>query len=143
MIPMERLFLDTNVIIRFLTQDVPEQAEKARRVFAQLEADTLTVTASEAVIIEAVHILSSKVLYDLPRTEIRRYLRNVISLRGLKIVNKKIYLRALDLYASTTIDFVDTLNIAHMQREKLTTILSFDRDFDKIPGITRQEGTNG
>ncbi len=137
--PMERLFLDTNLIIRFLTKDAPKQAEKARQVFVQLEAGTLTVTTSEAVIVEAVHILSSKVLYNVSRQEIRRHLRNIIILRGLKIANKKTYLRALDLYVSTNIDFVDALSVAHMERAKLTTILSFDRDFDKISSITRQE----
>ncbi|MCL5075719.1 MAG: PIN domain-containing protein [Chloroflexi bacterium] len=132
-------FLDTNLIIRYLTQDNPEQAERAYRILQQLEAGTLTVTTSEAIIIEAVQILSSKALYNLPRQDIRTHLTTIIALRGLKLPNKRVYLRALDLYVSTNLDFIDALNVAHMERAKIDTILSFDRDFDHIKGIIRRE----
>lgn len=132
-------FLDTNVIIRFITQDNPEQAAKAYGALQQLEAGTITATTSEGVIIEAVHILSSKALYDLPRQEIKTHLTTVITLRGLRLPSKRTYLRALDLYAASNLDFVDALSVAHMERTKINTILSFDRDFDRIPGINRLE----
>jgi predicted nucleic acid-binding protein len=51
---------------------------------------------------------------------------------------KRMYLRALDLYVAMNIDFVDALSVAQTERAKVTTILSFDRDFDRVPGITRQ-----
>lgn len=136
---MELLFLDTNVIIRYLTQDNPEQAEKAYRILQQVEAGTILVTTSEAVIVETVYVLSSRALYNLPRQEIRNHLYTILALRGLKFPRKGVYLRALDLYASTNLDFVDCLNIAHMERAKINAILSFDRDFDHIPGINRRE----
>ena len=31
------------------------------------------------------------------------------------------------------------LSVAHMERLKITTIVSFDRDFDRFPTIARQE----
>jgi predicted nucleic acid-binding protein len=136
---MELLFLDTNVIIRYLTQDNPEQAEKAYRILQQVEAGTTLVTTSEAVIIEAVYVLSSRALYSLPRQEIREHLYTILALRGLKLPRKGVYLRALDLYASANLDFVDCLSVAHMERAKINTILSFDRDFDRIPSINRRE----
>jgi predicted nucleic acid-binding protein len=97
------------------------------------------VTTCEGVIVAAVHILSSKQLYNLARPAIRTHLGNILTLRGLRLQHKRTYLRALDLYASTNLDFVDTLNIAHMERSKITTIISFDRDFDRFEQITRRE----
>ena len=132
-------FLDTNVILRFVTQDAPEQAERAYRLFQQLASGAMKVTTSEAVIVEAVQVLSSKVLYNLPRQEIRTHLSSILGLRGLTMLHKRTYLRALDLYATTNVDFVDGLNVAHMERAKITNIVSFDRDFDHIPGIQRIE----
>ena len=132
-------FLDTNIIIRYLTQDNPQQAEKAYRIFQQLEAGTATATTCEGVIIEAVHILSSKALYTLPRQDIRTHLTTVITFRGLKLPNKRTCLRALDLYATTNLDFVDALIVAHMERAKINNLLSFDRVFDRLPNITRLE----
>lgn len=132
-------FLDTNVILRYITQDSAEQAERAYRLFQQLQQGALKVTTSEAVIVECVQVLSSKVVYNLPRQDIRTHLSNVLALKGLTIPNKRSYLQALDLYASTNIDFVDALNVAHMQRAGITEILSFDRDFDRVPDVQRVE----
>ena len=132
-------YLDTNVILRYLTQDDPRQAEQARLFLEQVEAGATTVTTSEAVIVEVVYVLSSRALYNLPRPEIKTHLTNIISLRGLKLPNKRTYLKALDLYAGTSMDFVDALNVAHMERSGIGTIVSFDRDYDGIAGIHRRE----
>jgi len=135
--PME--FPDTNLILRYLTQDNREQAERAYHLFQQLAAGELDVTTSEGISIEAVHILSSRVLYDLPRQDVRTHLSTIIGLKGLKFPNKRTYLRALDLYASTNLDFVDALSVAHMERAKIGSIISFDRDSERIEGIKRRE----
>jgi predicted nucleic acid-binding protein len=60
-------------------------------------------------------------------------------MRGLQLPRKRAILQALDLYASTALDFVDALNVAYLQDLRLTTIVSFDRDFDRIPGLQRRE----
>ncbi len=131
--------LDTNVILRFLTRDNREQAERALRPFQQVEAGAAPVVTTEAVIVEAVSVLASKSLYNLPRPEIRTHLSTIITLRGLKLPNKRVYLHALDLYASTDLDFVHALIVAQMRRAKIGAIVSFDRDFDRVQGLTRRE----
>jgi predicted nucleic-acid-binding protein len=132
-------FLDTNLIIRFVTRDNPQQGARAARIFQELKDGTATVITSESVIVEAVQVLSSRTRYHLPRTDVRRILGTIIRLQGLKIAHKGTLLRALRLYAATNLAIVDALNVAPMERLRLTTILSFDRDFDRVPGITRQE----
>ena len=132
-------FLDTNVIIRFLTRDNPVQSVKAQTFLKAVETGSTKVITSEAVIIEAVQVLSSKALYHLSRADIKKHLTNIIELKGLQLSHKRSYVRALDLYAQFTIDFVDALNIAYMERLKIATIISFDRDFEKIKNITRKE----
>lgn len=132
-------FLDTNLIIRYLVKDNYEQAQRAYRFLQEVESGLIQITTSEAVIAEAVYVLSSKALYNLPRQIIQSDLAPVISLKGLKLPHKKTYLRALELYATINIDFVDALNVAHMERTGITTILSFDKDYDRVPGITRRE----
>ena len=137
---MDLPFVDTNIIIRYLTQDDPDQAARAKQVLDQVAAGTLLVTTSETIIGELVFVLSSPRLYDLPRDEIRDHLTAILCMRGLRVPHKRMYLRALELYATTPrLDFADALAIAHMERSKLTTILSFDTDFDGIPGLTRRE----
>ena len=130
--------LDTNVILRYLTQDNADLARRAYNLFQQAREGKITLVTSEAVIAEVVHILSSKVLYNLPRSQVRAHMTNVLTFRGLKVPYKRAYLRALDLYATTNLDFVDAVLAAHAERLNVA-IASFDRDFDKVPGISRYE----
>jgi predicted nucleic acid-binding protein len=125
-------FVDTNVIIRYMTQDEPTMAQAARQLFEPVELGTVTITTCEAVITEVVHILSSKSLYNVSRDEIKKHLRNFLRMKGLKIVNKSVYLRALDIYSSTNLDFVDALAIEHTRHAKLTVLWTFDEGMHKV-----------
>jgi len=125
-------FVDTNVIIRYMTQDEPTMAEAAKRLFEQVESGTMTITTCEAVITEVVHILSSKALYNVPRAGIKKHLRNFLSMKGLKLANKLVYLRALDTYSSTNLDFVDALGVEHTRHSKLTLLWTFDGGVHKV-----------
>lgn len=132
-------YLDTNVFIRHITQDDPQMAQRSRALFKQLEAGHATATTCEGVIVEAVQVLSSRSLYNLPRPQIRQHLANLLSLKGLCLPRKRVYLRALDLYATSSLDFVDALLVAHMERDGSKVVISFDQDFDRVPQVTRRE----
>lgn len=133
-------FLDTNPIIRYITQDNLTMSHQAEQFFEQLESGAGVATTCEGVLVEAVQTLSSKALYNRPRAEIAEKLGVIIGLKGLKLSNKSLYLFALDLYAATAaLDFVDALVVAHMQHRHISTVVSFDRDFDRAPGIRRRD----
>ena len=64
----------------------------------------------------------------------------ILTLRALRLPQKRVYLRALDLYASSPfLDFEDALAVAHMEQRGIREVLSYDRDFDRVEGITRVE----
>ena len=103
--------LDTNVLIRYLTQDNPEHARRALALLQQIEAGTRSATIPEGVLVETVQVLSSRRLYNVSREEIRARLGTILRLRGLKLENKRTYLRALDLYVEySRLSFVDALH---------------------------------
>jgi predicted nucleic acid-binding protein len=136
---MAHSFLDTNLFIRYITQDNPRQSQQAKQLFDQIKQGLVTVTTSEAVISECVYVLASKALYHLPREQISTALTLLLSLKGLKLTRKRIYVRALSLYAASNLDFVDALIATHMEQVQISTLWSFDRGFDHLPGIVRQE----
>jgi predicted nucleic acid-binding protein len=86
-----------------------------------------------------VYVLSSPKLYAVPRERIRTLLMPIVNLRGLKLYPRKLYRRALDLYASHPIDFEDALAIAHMEQHEVSEILSYDTHFDRVEGVERCE----
>jgi predicted nucleic acid-binding protein len=135
------VYLDTNPIIRFLTQDNPSQAVRSRDLFERAARGEVTLLVPEAVVVEVVNVLSSRVTYNLSRAEVRCHLRDVLSLRGLKIPQKQTFRRALELWVETPSvrDFVDALHVAHMERLGIRAIASFDRDLDRFPQVERHE----
>lgn len=132
--------LDANVILRHITKDNPDQSPRAYALLKGLERGRRSLVITEAVIVEVVYVLASRNLYNLPREEIRTHLSAVLSLRGLRLAHKPMYLRALDLYVThRQLSFVDALNVAYLERLKASEIVSFDRGYDRVPGIRRQE----
>ena len=81
----------------------------------------------------------SKKVYRLPGEAIRAKLYPLLSIPRLRLPHRKSLLRALDLYARSSLDFEDTLTVAHMERGKLTELYSYDREFDHITGLERLE----
>jgi predicted nucleic acid-binding protein len=132
-------FVDANIFIRHLTRDDPEKAKACFELFKRAQQNEITLTTSESVIAEVVYVLSSKQLYNLSREEIRAFLYPLLLLKGLRLTHRKTYLRALDLYAVYPIDFEDALVVAHMERQKIAEVYSYDEDFDRVAGIKRVE----
>ena len=132
-------FIDANVFIRHLTGDDPEKAQACLELFQRARRKEIALTTSQAVIAEVVYVLSSKQLYNLSPQEIRALLYPLLSLPGLKLPYRRMYLRALDLYATYQIDFEDALVVAQMERQEISEVYSYDRDFDQVSGIIRLE----
>jgi predicted nucleic-acid-binding protein len=132
--------LDTNVIVRHLAQDNSDQQLRADAFFRELASGAGSTRLPEGVLVESVQVLESKNLYNTPRDVIRVWLTSLLGLHGLRIPNKRLYYRSLDLYASfPRLSFVDCLCVAYGEREGDTTVVTFDRDFDRVPSIRRQE----
>jgi uncharacterized protein len=93
-------FLDANVFLRYLTRDDEAKAQACYALLQRLKRGDEEVTTSEAIIAEVVHVLSSRVHYRLSPGEVATRVRPFLALRGLKLPHKRLYARALDVYAS-------------------------------------------
>lgn len=134
---MEPLFLDTNILVRAFADDTPPMPEIARGILTRVESGELQVHITESVLVEAVQVLSSRRLYNLPKRQVADALSAVLSFRTLRLSHKPMYQRALDLWVEHSVDFVDALSVAFMNQAAISTIVSFDHDFNRFPGIAR------
>ncbi len=84
-------------------------------------------------------IWTLKSFYGIGKEEIARRIKSIIKLRGMKLVDNYDPLWAIALYQSKSIKYIDAL-IASIKpiQEKKWTVVSFDKDFDRI-GINRKE----
>lgn len=131
-------FVDTDVLIRLLTGDDPQKQAAAAALFEQVEAGILRLAAPDTVVADAVYVLASPRLYHLPRAEIRDVLTPLVRLPGFRIRHRHALLRALDLYASTSLDFGDALIVASMWAQGSSVLYSYDAHFDRLPNVTRR-----
>jgi predicted nucleic acid-binding protein len=132
-------FIDANIILRVLFRDDERKARRCFELLQQAERGELELTTSESVIAKVVYVLSSPRLYNLAPGQVAPLLRPVLNLRGLRIPGGGPCLRALELFEKHNIDFEDALILAHMEAKGITGLLTYDRHFDRIAGITRHE----
>jgi predicted nucleic acid-binding protein len=137
-------FLDTNIFLRYLVKPQSPADEPKRRACFELlqrvKRGEEQVTTCEAVVAEVIYNLCSPRQYRLSHEEASARLRPLLILPGLRLPQKRVYLKALDLFAvSRFLDIEDCLIIAHMEQRGLKKLLSYDTDFDQVATVSRQE----
>ena len=130
-------FLDTNILLRYLTRDDEDKAQRTFNLLLKVERGEERITTSSLVIFETIYTLQS--FYKVPRRTIKELLLPIIALKNLQLSGKDVYYRAFDLYIDKNISFTDAYNAAYMIDEEITYVYSWNKDFDKIEGITRLE----
>ena len=130
-------FLDTNIFLRHLRADHPDHSPKATAYLTRIEQGEFKARTAETVIIETVYTLQR--LYRQPKAAIRDALLPLIELPGIVLPSKRRFRETFDLYVNLNLPFADAYHAVLMKHLKLTEMVSFDRDFDRIPGITRVE----
>ena len=134
---MPARFLDTNVLLRYLTPDDPDRAAAALALLTRVEQQQERLVTSSLVIFETIFTLQKR--YNFPMQDIRDALTDLISMRGLQLSSKALWVEALNLFASQNLPFADAYNAVFMRSRGLSEIYGWDGDFDNIAGISRVE----
>lgn len=135
---MRECFVDTNLFIRYLTNDDPVKADRVAALLQDAQAGKVRLVTVDLVIAEMVWVLESS--YDLKSSEVAPLVRGILATRGLDVVNAPLVARALEYYETKNIDFVDGYIAATMEKLGLTELFSFDRKhISRINTISRRE----
>lgn len=125
--------LDTNVLVRHLTWDPPAQGKRATTFLSCSHELVL----ADVVIAEAIFVLES--LYGRRPAEIALLVRSMLALPSIMVVDLDLILRALQHYESARVDFADAYVGALAELSGWPTVISFDRDIDKMKTVKRVE----
>jgi len=118
------VIFDTNAILRYILQDNQSMADEVE----QKLFDEICIIPIE-VVAEIVYVLSG--FYNLKRDLIAQTLLELADEINIIVVQKKVVLHALQVYASTTFDFVDCLLIGYAKEDKYE-IFTFDKKLNKF-----------
>ena len=134
---MKPIFIDTNILLRYLTGDDPDKYKKCRDIFKRALEKKIVLLTSDMVIAELIWTLSS--FYKVPKEEIIEKITIIINTPNLKIPNKKLISDTLILFSQENIDYIDAYNAVFMKHNSCTQIFSYDKDFDRLEDIMRME----
>lgn len=116
--------VDTNVVVRLLVKDDPEQCQQALDLWRQLTANGGVFLAG-VVVVETVWVLQRS--YHFSRPEIVGILDLLMRTEGVITENYGHMVRALSLYATQAADFSDFVIIESARSAGALPLHTFDK----------------
>lgn len=117
--------IDTNVLVRFLTQDDEAQCRKIDRLFEKSKRSGELVFVPDLVIVETIWVLESA--YKLKKAEVVEAVGKVLLAAFLEFEDLSILLRAQTLYLAGKADFSDYYIQCRAQKAGCSQLFTFDR----------------
>ena len=126
-------FLDTNVLIRHLTGDPPDLAQRATEFLSNAEE----LLVPDLIVAEVVYVLES--FYEQERPRIAELVRAIIAFPAITVLDQDLLLRAIEVYEIDRIDFAEAYLVASAERSDINVVVSFDRSIDRVGTVHRLE----
>ena len=117
--------LDTNVLVRFLVEDDPEQTARARSFLQRSLEEDSTCFVSDIVLCEVVWVLGS--VYRISRPTVVEHLSALLRTRQLAFSSTDRVGRALAAFRSGRGDFADYLIREHAWAAGCEAVATFER----------------
>lgn len=127
---MRKIFIDTNVWLRFFLRD-NDQYASVKKLVELVEEGKFLPYISPIVLLELTFVLGKT--YKLPKEKLNSYVQAILDIRNLTIIEKTDTKRAIKWYEEINIKFTDCLIASQMKEDMV--LVSFDREFLKIKPI--------
>lgn len=125
-----RYWVDTNVLLWLATGTPPDLFERALGLIERAEAGEFALAVHPMQVAEACYVLAG--FYRQERSEVRRRLEAVLSLRALNVWDEANVRAALERMADRGADFADAY-LSLWAAGQGDGIATFDLDFRKLP----------
>ena len=126
-------YVDTNILVRLLTNDIPEQVEAALRLID--EHGSVHITSST--MLETAYVLITH--YTRSRANIVASLTDLLKSHQFIVDEALVWRLALELFGSTTLALHDCYIAAHTFSEG-AALLTFDEALEKVMQRKHAEG---
>lgn len=116
--------LDTNALLRYLTQDIPALAKQVHDLIIQAQKNRVRLYVCEPVFIETAVMLRN--YYKFPKPQVAELLISLLSAKELIIENSANLSKACAIYRDTSIDLIDSILLIRSQTLK-HQLFTFDQ----------------
>ena len=125
--------LDTNALIRLLTEDDAAQAAAVRKRLASLDDIPESVLLNNVVLVETLWTLRK--LYGFERAALQELLEQLLSARTFCFEHRNTVTKAVAMFASSTADFSDCLIACQNERLGCDCTVTFDKAMGGWPQV--------
>lgn len=132
---MRPKFLDANIILRYLTNDLPDESLRCERLFKNTANSKEALFTNILVIAEVIWVLFSG--YHFPKDKVIEGIRKILNTPNIHLDEEEIILSALYLFEKSNMDFIDAYNAAMMEHKGISAIYSYDRHYDQVSEVKR------
>lgn len=130
-----RAWLDANAVISLVAGRANSNHDRAVNVFRRVADGDLEVILTVPVVFEIAWFLERRLAWS--RARCADQLRSILGARGVVVLDQ-VLLPAVDLFAANRrLDFADAYVGACALILGPATVVSFDRDLDRIEGVAR------
>jgi predicted nucleic-acid-binding protein len=125
--------LDTNILVRLVVHDDPQQSALVRRFIAESLSTETPGYVTTVAAIEFCWVLES--IYGLSHRQIAEALRSLLTMTDLRVQNSAAVLAALSAYDDGIDDIADALIASLGEAAGCTETVTFDRRFARQKGV--------
>jgi len=127
------MYVDSNIFI-FAAMDTGKIGEDCRKIVHLINSNQTAFTASFLVVDEVIWVLKKNV----GKEDAIKITKAMLSL-PIKWINvhRSIIIQMINIHESTILDPRDAIHLSSMKEFGVSTIVSEDKDFDRIKGIER------
>jgi uncharacterized protein len=128
---VEKVFVDTNVFLRFFTRDDQGQHEKAARLFLDAEGGQIELVTGPPVFFELAWTLRSA--YKQKPDRVVDVLERILAFPGMTVTDEGLVIKALALARNGGGEFADAYVAANTSMSGADAVATFNqKDFQKL-----------
>jgi predicted nucleic acid-binding protein len=127
---VQKVWIDTNVIIRIITGEPEELAEEVGEMLQKVEAGELILRVTPLVVAECCWVLAS--FYEAAPKDISDALLKFTNSIGVETEEKSVVQQALRDYAEKNVDFIDAYIAAHAKANPPEDVVTWDKHFKRL-----------
>lgn len=132
---MTKLFLDTNIWLRYFLRDEEEQYQEVVALFSKIEEGSYRVYTSSVVLLELFFVLRKT--YSFTHDDIDDVFMNIQQVRAITILETTDFTQALKWYRKYRVKLADCIIASTLSAD--TILVSYDKDFERIDDISVQQ----
>jgi len=122
---MQKVFVDTNYILRFLINNDSTQGGQVKKIFEKAVDDKIKLFSNSIVIFEIYWVLTS--FYHKEKSETLKIIKDVLSLSFIFFEEKRLLMQAIKLCSSCNLELEDCYHLYFAIEKDVDLVATFDK----------------